>query len=211
MKNISKSSLAILLSRLKTFETPSLKAEQYTTDSEIAATALWDAYMKGCIKGKTIADLGCGTGTLGIGCLILGAGKVYFIDNDSAALESAKENLSFAEKLVKTRLSAKAELLHKDIADFHTPVDLVVQNPPFGTRNKGADLAFLMKAMGLSPLIYSFHKASTLDYLQKYVARQGFSVVQAMKFTYPLSQTMRFHRKRIERIEVVCLHIVKRR
>ena len=90
---ISKSGLAIALSKLKTFKKPKVSLEQYPTDSEVAAELLWHAYMAGDIEGKKIADLGCGTGILGIGCLLLGAEHVYFADIDAEALEICLENL----------------------------------------------------------------------------------------------------------------------
>jgi len=211
MKGITKSSLAILLSKLKGFAQPSAKAEQYTTDSETAATVLWDAYMNGDIKGKAIADLGCGTGILGIGCLVLGAKKVYFLDQDANAITLATQNIKSVERQLETSLKRRCIFTFEDISSFKEKADTVIQNPPFGTKNKGNDLKFLDKALETAPVVYSFHKASTLDYLKKYVAKQGFSVVHAMLFHYPLHQTMRFHRKRIERIAVVCLHIAKSR
>ena len=70
---MTKTQLAVELSRLKTFQKPKMYLEQYPTDSEIAADMLWSADMQGDIEGKVIADLGAGTGILGIGALILGA------------------------------------------------------------------------------------------------------------------------------------------
>ncbi len=41
-------------------------------------------------------------------------------------------------------------------------------NPPFGTRRKGADAAFLRAAFRLATgSVYSLHKSSTRAYLQK--------------------------------------------
>ena len=90
----SKSQLAVALSRLKGFAEPDVRHEQYATDSEVAGHMLWNAYMLGDIEGKVIADLGCGTGILGIGATLLGAGKVYFVDMDKKALETAKMSFS---------------------------------------------------------------------------------------------------------------------
>ena len=78
---VSKSALAIELSQLNVFPTPNIKLEQYPTDSEIAADILWTAFMRNDIKNKIIADFGCGTGLLGIGAILLGAKKVFFIGN----------------------------------------------------------------------------------------------------------------------------------
>ena len=88
-KIASKSGLAVVLSRLSVFQRPKVRVEQYPTDSEIAAEVLWSAFMKGDIDKMCIADLGCGTGILGIGALLLGAKKVYFLDIDQNALETA--------------------------------------------------------------------------------------------------------------------------
>ena len=44
-------------------------------------------------KKSDILDLGCGTGVLGIGALILGARRVCFIDNDKEAIDIAKINI----------------------------------------------------------------------------------------------------------------------
>ncbi|MEB3227968.1 MAG: 50S ribosomal protein L11 methyltransferase [Synechocystis sp.] len=39
-----------------------------------------------------LADIGCGSGILGIGAVLLGAKKVYGVDNDPLAVESARSN-----------------------------------------------------------------------------------------------------------------------
>ena len=94
MKRISsKSQLAIILSKLEVFSDPKVKAEQYVTDSEAAASALWNANLLGDIEGKVIADLGCGTGNLGIGAMLLGARRILLIDSDEGALKIAKNNI----------------------------------------------------------------------------------------------------------------------
>ena len=46
--------------------------------------------------------------------------------------------------------------------------DTVVMNPPFGTRTRGADVAFLRAAFALSRgAIYSLHKTSTRAHIHK--------------------------------------------
>ena len=93
---ISKSGLAITLSKLKLFEKPNVKLEQYPTESEFAAEMLWFAFMKNEIPGKVIVDLGCGTGILGIGALIIGAEKVIFVDIDEKIIDVAKQIINLA-------------------------------------------------------------------------------------------------------------------
>jgi len=45
------------------------------------------------VQGKEIADLGCGSGILGISFLKLGAEKCFFVDYDVQAYEATKRNL----------------------------------------------------------------------------------------------------------------------
>src|SRR3989338_9029700 len=119
----SKSQLAIVLSKLAAFESPKLMKEQYSTDSEAAAEAVWFAYMQGDIEGKAVADLGCGTGLLGIAALLLGAKKTYFVDNDKDALETCRRNIADAD------VNDAAVVVHSDVKGFPGEADVVVQNP----------------------------------------------------------------------------------
>ena len=47
---------------------------------------------KQSLKGKTVIDFGCGSGILGIAALLLGAEKVWAIDNDPQALLASRDN-----------------------------------------------------------------------------------------------------------------------
>jgi putative methylase len=199
----SKSGLAIALSRLKTFTIPDPKLEQYPTDSEIAAEVLWSAYMNDDIKGKSIADLGCGTGILGIGALLLGASEVYFIDSDPDALAVLKENLE------SVRIDDGFHILESDIRDFSTDVDVVIQNPPFGTRDTHADRAFLQKAFSLASTVYSFHKTSTAGFVEAFAKDNNASITARFNLQFPLKQSLPQHKRKIHRIEVTCFRLQK--
>lgn len=207
----SKSQLAIALSRLavfENFEKPQLMKEQYATDSEAAAEAVWFAYLQGDIQDKVVADLGCGTGLLGIAARMLGAKKVYFVDNDKEALEICRRNIDAA---VSKETSAKVAIVNSGVADFSTKVDTVVQNPPFGTKTRHADRAFLLQAFKTSTIVYSFHKIETADFVKKIAADNGFAVTNVLPLQLQLKQTYRFHRSRIRRVGVGFFRIVKMR
>ena len=205
----SKSSLAILLSKLRVFETPKLKSEQYTTDSEIAADVLWQAYYLKDIENRIIADLGSGTGILGLGALLLGAKKVFFIENDKNSIRTAKENLRFLEEETGTKLTEKAIFLNQNINNFNEKVDTVIQNPPFGTKQKHADKIFLEKAFSLAKIIYSFHKLETERFVNSISKNNAFEVTHLWKFDFPIKAIYSFHRKRIQRIKVGCWRMEK--
>jgi putative methylase len=199
---ISKKQLAVALSRLVLFEKPKIKLEQYCTPSEIAATILWDAYMKGDVEDKTIADLGCGTGILGIGALLLGASKVYFVEKDEDAIVVLKKNLESLDL-------EDYEIIESDVSDFTQNVDIVLQNPPFGTRQKHVDKAFLEKAFSIATMIYSFHKTSTDKFVRAICKDYQFTVAERHNFAFPLRQMYKHHKKKIERIEVSSYKMVK--
>jgi len=199
----SRSGLAIVLSKLKGFSDPKVRSEQYMTDSEVASTILWDAYMKGDIEGKIIADLGSGTGILGIGAMILGAKKVYFVESESSAMEIAKSNLDMVES------ESSAEFMLIDVREFDKKVDVIVMNPPFGTKNEHSDKIFLEKAFETGDVIYSLHKSETKEFIERFSDKNNFKITQVMDFSYPLKATMEFHRKKIEKINVSCFRFIK--
>lgn len=207
MGGITKSRLAIMLSQLKVFEDASRRSEQYPTDSEIAAEVLWQAYMQGDIDGMRIADLGCGTGILGLGAALLGAKSVVGIDTDEAALSIADDNLLSLSDLVGKKLEVR--FLEKDIQKFSRSVDTVIQNPPFGTGKKHADRAFLEKACSIAPVVWTFHKESTARFVERFALDRGFRVTHKLVFDFPLKASMPHHRKRIQRIKVGCWRLMR--
>ena len=189
---LTKKTLARELSRLSGFSHPEIRLEQYHLDSEVAAFILWTAFMHEDIQGKTIADLGSGPGILAVGCLLLGAKKVYLVELDKAALAIAKLNIS----------NKKAVFLNQDIRNFHKKVDVVIQNPPFGTKQKHADRDFLKKAMQLAPKIYSLHKITSKSFITAFAHDHGFQVQQLIPISTTLKATYAFHKKPKQAIEL---------
>ena len=210
---ITKSGLGIFLSKLKGFEKPKVRSEQYMIDPEIAADVLWQAFLSKNIENKVIADLGCGTGILGIGALLLGGSKVYFIDNDENSLNIAKNNLEYAKSCIKSESSCsvgESVFICQDIADFKEKEDIVVMNAPFGVKKRHADKEFLEKAVKISNTIYSFHKSESLGFISAFSKDNGFKLAGKIDFSWPLKQTMEFHKSRIKRIDVSCFVLEKK-
>ena len=202
-KTISKSRLAIILSGLEGFYKPKLRQEQYLTDSEVCASMLWNAYLLKDIEGKVIADFGCGTGILGIGALLLGAKNVLFVESDKKALETAKNNVS---KLKSESYSlGKVDFICRDIGRLKIKRDMVIQNPPFGTKVRHTDIFFLEKALETAPVVYSFHKSETKVFLERFAAENNAKITHVWDFRFPLKATFGFHRRQIHRINVSCL------
>ena len=207
MKEInSKGALAVALSRLQSFTEPKVRVEQYSTDAEIAAEVLWQLRMKGDI-GNVGVDLGCGTGILGIGLVLLGKVRVYMVDSDKEALETARQNLKKVQSEYK--VPGSLVFLHQDIREFEEKADIVVENPPFGVKNRHADKEFLKKAFEIGKVIYSFHKTESRNFIDKFSTENGFKVTDVWDFQFPLKATMHFHSRRIKRIAVSCFRLEK--
>jgi putative methylase len=206
---ISKAGLAIALSRLKSFEKPKAKEEQYLTEPEIAAELLWLMKMRGELDDKTIADLGSGTGILGLGALMLGARKVFLVDKDKEAMDIAKQNHRQLEK--EGYKLGKAVFILSDIAEFSEKADAAVENPPFGTRESHADRAFLEKAFSTADVVYSFHKSSTEKFVSAFAEDSGFDVHERIKMDFPLKAAHDFHTRKIHRIDVTLFRLEKKK
>lgn len=171
-----------LLGSVDGFEAPKILLEQYETGepsgrkrqpslrggtgAHIAACMLHTAAALGDVEDRVVVDLGCGCGKLTLAAALLGAGHVLGVDVDQDALAIGKENASQFEPLPVDWLLSDVTSLPASLW-AHT----VVSNPPFGTRVKGADTAFLRAACSVaSSAVYSLHKSSTRKHLERFVA-----------------------------------------
>jgi len=195
----SKKDLELVLSKLKGFTQSSLMLEQYSTPSDIAAEWIWNMALKGEAAGKFILDAACGQGILGLGLLLMGAKKVFFVDKDPLAMQMSMENYNSIKEEYEI---SSAEFVLTDISQFSHPVDIVVQNPPFGTKLKHADRAFLVKAFEIAPLIYSMHKYSTESFVTAMARDHDFKITEAWRFEFPIKAAFKFHEKPVRFIDV---------
>jgi len=195
----SQRDLEVQLSKLKSFENPSFQLEQYATPSHIAAEWIWSMALKGEIAGKTILDAACGPGILGLGLLLMGAKKVYFLDKDKEVMHICIENYT---NLKKEYELGKAEFVIGDVSLFSENVNLVVQNPPFGTKEKHIDKLFLEKAFSVAPIVYSMHKYSTKQFVEAISKDFKYLITDLWRFEFPIKATFKFHQKPVKNIDV---------
>ncbi len=196
----SQKSLAVRLSKLKTFANANTTLEQYATDSDVAAQVIHNADMLGDIENKHVIDLGCGTGILGLGAVYYGARKATLLDIDEGAVAIAKENARALE------IDSVGYILEPV-----RPVqgDVVIMNPPFGTKILHADKAFLLAAFKSAPIVHSMHLASAEDFVKKLAKDEGFTVTHVWPIDFPLKNTMRQHKKRRTYIDVIIVRFSK--
>lgn len=188
----SQKDLELALSKLKNFENPSLELEQYATPAPIAAEWVWSMALKGEIAGKVILDAASGPGIVGIGLLLMGAKKIYFVDKDEKAMQLCQGNY---DRVKEEYEIGEAVFIVNDISIFDADVDLAVQNPPFGTKEKHADKKFLVKAFAVAPIVYSMHKWSTQKFVEAIAGDHGFTITEVWRFEFPIKASFKFHEK----------------
>jgi putative methylase len=199
---ISKKELEILLESCESFQNPKASLEQYLTPAPIAADLINLAYLKGDLKGKNVFDLGCGTGRLAIGASLFGARDVTGFDVDCPVLETAKDNAQ--------RLKARVNWQCTEVSSIAGVCDTVVQNPPFGVKNKGADRPFITKALETGKVIYTMHKTTTRGFIEGFVNKLGGKITDKTTVKFALPKSYDFHKKRIKRIDVDIYRIERR-
>ena len=150
--------LELFLSRIKPHPSPQASLEQYTVSEAIAASMLYlAAYTNGDIVGKTVLDLGCGTGRLALAASYLGAQFVVGVDIDKTAIKTASENSK------KAGSKTEVQWVLADIGAVKGSFDTVLQNPPFGVQKRSADRKFLEKALEVGNVVYSLHNHPCTD------------------------------------------------
>ncbi len=202
MVPLKRKDLEITLQKVKPFLDPNPTDEQYPTPAIIASDMMFLAYSLGDISGLKVADLGCGTGILGIAAALLGAGEVIGVDKDQAALDLAREN---AEEM-----NVHLRLIRQDISDFYERVDTVIMNPPFGSQRRHADLPFLEKAMDLAIVSYSLHNAVTQGFLIGRASSAGKTAEVLKRYKLEIPHTFAFHKKAKKDVDVILLRIQTR-
>jgi putative methylase len=176
---IRKLDLERFLSKVASQPNPQVHLEQYTISEQIAANILYvAAYGNDDIVGKSVLDLGCGTGRLALGASFVGAKDVVGVDIDKLAIKTASENSR------KVCLPDSVQWVLGDISVIVGKVDTVLQNPPFGVQMREADRAFLVKALEVGNSVYSLHNHPELDtrLIKQLKASQGFLRVPASPF-----------------------------
>ena len=118
--------------------------------------------------------------------------------------EKVNYNLSseIYQKLHEEYEIGQAEFITQDIRLFDEPVDLIVQNPPFGTKQEHADKIFLEKAFTMANLIYTMHKYSTKEFLEAISHDNNFQITHFYRYDFPINATFKFHEKPVVKIDV---------
>ncbi len=182
------------------FDDPSAPLEQYRTPPELAAHLVHLADLRGDVEGRTVLDLGSGTGMLALAAALRGPERVVGVDLDRAALATAREN--------RRRVAAVASVsfLQGDAArpPLSTTDATVVMNPPFGAQdgNEHADRGFLAAAADLARVSYSIHNAGSREFVTAFADDEGGAVTDSYRAALDLPRQFDFHDEESREIEV---------
>ena len=208
MKKIKrKKHLEMRLQLVPNHPKPKVGLEQYTTPSVIASDLVWNAYSMGDVENKNIVDLGCGTGIFAIASGLMGADTSLGIDIDADSINLALH--------IKDKLNAcNVDFIQSDVCEFvpSCNTDTVFQNPPFGSQknaDSGQDLKFVKKAISLNPhVLYSFHMASTEEFLHRYYADNNLEITHIFRYKFPIPKIYEFHTKEKAEVNVIAIRAV---
>lgn len=194
------------LQSVDTFDKPKILFEQYITPSHIASNLLFTIQNNyNDLDSSLVADLGTGTGMLAIGSAILGASHVLGFDIDPEALSVGRNNVDEMEiQNVDFVLCDVLSDLTTDGSPWLKSFETVIMNPPFGTKkNAGIDMKFLKVATQLSRhVVYSFHKTSTRDFIQKKTKELKIEGEVIAQLRYNIESSYKCHKKSSVDIEV---------
>ena len=188
----SKKDLEIILQKLKKPENYKGYLEQYPTDAALAAEVLFIAYLDGNLDGKTIGDFGAGNGVFSLGSAMLGASKVFAVEVDADQCELIRENTK----------GFNVEIINSNIEEFHTRVDTVIMNPPFGSVVEHSDRVFLEKAVELSGFIYSLHNFKSAEFVDNFY-KDNASIIRRQVVNIRIPRLYKHHSKDHENIKAL--------
>lgn len=188
----TKSALETQLAVVAGFDAPRADLEQYPTPPDLAAHVVHVADLNGDVEGRTVVDLGTGTGMLALGAALRGPDRVVGVDIDRGALETATEN--------RVRVGTKTDI-DWVLADATRPPlrpegpTTVLMNPPFGAQrgHEHADRAFLSTAAEVADVSYSIHNAGSQEFVEAFTADEGGEVTHAFRATFTLARQFDFH------------------
>lgn len=188
----SKRELARKLGPIADFEEPDPALEQYATPGDVAAHLIHMADLQGDVAGRTVVDLGTGTGTFALAAALRGATQTIGIDVDSAALIRARAN----ERRVDPPTAVGWIRGDATRAPLRVTDATVVMNPPFGAQRgqEHADRRFLKTTAEIAAVSYSLHNAGSEAFVESFARDNGGTVTHAFEVSFDLPNRFTFHR-----------------
>ena len=159
------------------------------TPAERAADLLFAAVRWDGLEGRSVLDLGSGTGRLAIAAALLGAGTVVGVEIDPGLVREAQHAAAAAR--------VEVEFVEADVASYHRAADLVVMNPPFGAQRRHADRPFWERALSLARRsVHAFSLADSRTFIARRAVAHGAHVLETQPIAWELVRTFSHHARR---------------
>jgi putative methylase len=180
------SELVLRLSQVPGFPRPDPRLEQVVSPAEAAAELLATADRLEILEGRSVVDLGSGTGRLAIGAALLGARPVRGIEVDPGAVEVARTAASAAGVTVEFEV--------RDVTGYDEPADLVVLNPPFGAQRRHADRPFWDAAFTVARRsVHGFALADSRTFIARRAVERGAHIIETQPVAWDLARSFPHH------------------
>ena len=217
----------MILENVPNHPNPKVGLEQYSTPATIAADLVWNAYGLGDIDGMNILDLGCGTGIFAIASSLMGASCSLGVDIDGESIALAKITQNSISEQYDVDVN-NTNFIVGDINSFNSISDLLnesnlnkinnnesslnrfdtlIQNPPFGSQEKGKRHADREFAVGSADVIYSFHMKNTEEFVIDYYRDLGAEVTHKLVYKFPIPKIYDFHNEESREVKVIVLRV----
>lgn len=176
------------IERVPGFTHPRAEWEQVVTPSEAAAEMLFSALAAGDLEGRSVVDLGCGTGRLAVGASLLGAESVTGIDQDAEAIEVARSHTPST--------LCPIEWIVASAGSVTLDADTYVMNPPFGAQSAHADRPFWETALAHARrAVYAFALSDSRTFIVERSVARGAQIRSTRPVPWRLPPTFRHHRR----------------
>ncbi len=177
------------LERIPPHPHPRADLEQVVTPAEACAELLFAALSEGDLEGRSVLDLGSGTGRLAIGAALLGAEPVTGIELDPEAAAVARTAAIGAAVAVAFEVGT--------VDGWTRTADVVVMNPPFGAQRAHADRPFWDAAYRLAGrTVYAFASAHSRTFIARRAVAADAHVVVTRPVAWELPRTFPHHTRR---------------
>lgn len=156
----------------------------------LAAVERWDG-----LAGRSVVDLGSGTGRLAIGAALLGAGPVVAVEADPDLVRQARASAR--------ELGAAVQFKVGDVRTYDRPAEIVVMNPPFGAQRSHADRPFWDRALALAErAVHAFALADSRSFIMRRAVASRAQVLEVRPVAWRLARTFPHHTHRQVAISV---------
>ncbi len=184
-----RSDLVRMLADVPLPERPRPDLEQVVTPAESAADLALAAVRWGGLEGRSVLDLGAGTGRLAIAAALLGARPVTAVEIDPDLVEVARA--------AARRAGVDVEVRAEHVERTDVPADVVLMNPPFGAQRAHADRPFWDTGFRLAR--WSIHAYALAD-SRTFIARRAVAarahVLETLPVAWDLPRIFPHHTRR---------------